>query len=136
MTPESILHGVFSHEEVCALRTSMEFVNRVPELSHNLPAVRSHELARAVAKHLAETIDQQWSVVDGKYGQMEHTWLVSSVDAKTILDVFCPARVPEVQLVSQQNRKLPEHNLFEPGVSRTDVNYEVVEQLVFSQNNL
>jgi hypothetical protein len=55
--------------------------------------IRCHELARAVEPFL----EAGWTIVDGYHGSVQHSWLVRE---GVILDVYCVARLPMVQVVS------------------------------------
>lgn len=90
------------------------------------PLVRCHELTRAVCRFL----EHPWTLRDGKFGSVQHTWLVGqprSGYAPAILDVYSVARLPMVQLVYNLNRvELPYQAL----ESRNDIHNDVVRSLV------
>jgi hypothetical protein len=88
--------------------------------------VRCHELARA----LAVFFDGGWVVVDGKYGSVDHSWLVPlAYKTRTVLDPYAVWRVPMVQLVDT-SPLLPEHGLYKPGTYRMDIQNGVVTKLI------
>ena len=82
--------------------------------------VRCHEIARAVGRLL----QLQW--VDGKYDACAHSWLL--VRRRVILDVYVPARLPQVQLV---DTSCPWANAnYHPDPNhRTDIDRALVEKL-------
>lgn len=56
---------------------------------------RCHELARAVHAWLQEQGHGPWTLVDGRYGVCDHSWLRQGFN---ILDVYAVGSVPMVQL--------------------------------------
>lgn len=112
----------------------MELLQRATVLVSMLPAkikticeagkfedrwVRCHELARFVGVVL------ELDVMDGSYGACEHSWLMTLDGA--ILDVYTPARVPQVQLAAKAWAGAP--IMYRSGPARTDIRKEVIEEL-------
>lgn len=92
---KSYAYSRFSATEIRALQLATVLVNKVGEANF---LVRCHELARAAASVLGKYGDEyKYDVVDGMYGPIEHTWLVT--DRGNILDVYVPGREPQVQLI-------------------------------------
>ncbi len=119
--------------------------------------LRCHELARAAHRALlADHADRlrTWkvalAVVDGLLGPIEHSWItyevlgqpyrgvVRDVPRAHVLDVYCPGRLPQVQLIdgsstisreyragTQYRRATAEHVQAE----REDINKDLVEAL-------
>ncbi|MHA1573147.1 MAG: hypothetical protein ACTSX8_04065 [Alphaproteobacteria bacterium] len=100
----------YAEEEVFDERM-MQLHREAQRLVASLPRdrrskLRCHELARAVGRVL------QLTVVDGKYGVVEHSWL--SVTDTVILDVYVPGRAPMVQLL-ELHWALPHTKGYRPG---------------------
>lgn len=119
---------IFTDEEQATWCDAVDIVNRVSKRWDN--ELRCHELARAVASQLA-LLDRRVEVVDGKLFAIEHSWLVIPPQGAVrqraaILDVYCPGRIPQVQLIDQ-------HFIvargYEPGPDRTDLRYDVLTRL-------
>lgn len=96
--------------------------------------LRCHELVRAVWRA------NGWqhsgvSPVDGRMGAVEHSWMVihSSgpprwhVVTPVILDVYCPGRMPQVQLI-HAHWSIARDYL--PGDWRTDIKLDVIDKLI------
>lgn len=85
--------------------------------------VRCHELARAVGRVL------DLEVVDGSYGASDHSWLLLPRAGRPmlILDVYVPARIPQVQLACYWAGA---PSTYRAGPARTDIREDVVEALV------
>jgi hypothetical protein len=74
--------------------------------------VRCHELARAAQKALFDLNEHRLRVnnaaltlADGKLWAIEHSWLYcewrdAATPRRCILDVYCPGRMPQVQLIA------------------------------------
>jgi len=82
--------------------------------------LRCHELARAVV--LVVDHDHVLSVIDGKCGPIEHTWL--RFGDGVILDPYAPGRMPAVQIVD------PIVGTYRPGAPRTDIRQAIIDRLV------
>ena len=134
-----------------AVHVWMEAVRIVDGLPFEDEA-RCHELARAIG------IVLNLPVVDGKYGSMEHSWLLvprrpswskivhditersagcrvadfpserDMSDMFFVLDVYCAARLPQVQLIAR-HWGFPS-TLYKPGPVRTDINEDKVRAIV------
>jgi hypothetical protein len=118
---------VFTRREINLLTIAQGLVERLPSHDQTGEWVRCHEVARVVATLL----ELQVEVVDGFYGMADHSWLwttelVPFERPPNILDVYCPGRLPQVQLVHSSNY-LPFE--YRRGPVRDDVRYEVIEYL-------
>ena len=89
--PEAVVLWECACRAVASVTTEMA---TEPNWSH--PELRCHELTRAVVKALGLS---PGVVVDGKYGPVEHSWIWLPHSTPAILDVYCPGRIPQVQLV-------------------------------------
>jgi hypothetical protein len=105
---------LLAHVQACVSRVSNSWGNEL----------RCHELARSVA----EVIDDA-TVVDGKCGPVEHTWLVLSDGA--ILDPYVPGRLPAVQLIDPIVGAT-----YRPGENRDDIRQEIVDRLVMEMRGV
>lgn len=112
------------------------FWRQATRLVQNLPQqpteIRCHELTRAVAKIL----DLSPNVRDGLAGCVQHTWIDLGDSCMTILDVYCPARLPMVQLIDVRlgaglygHKALP---FYRVEALRTDIDSEQVERLILA----
>lgn len=94
--------------------------------------LRCHELARGVAEVLKRRGLVGWTVVDGLYGLVDHSWLVS--ERGNILDVYAIAALPMVQLVNTGcagvRRPRQGYPGYREGEPRTDILEDVVQWLV------
>lgn len=84
--------------------------------------LRCHEVARAVQRVLAAQ-PHELVVVDGKCGPIEHSWL--RCRDGVILDPYAPGRLPAVQLIDPIVG-----TAYRPGVPRTDIRQEIIDQIV------
>jgi hypothetical protein len=122
---------IFNHQEKAAWCDAVDMVARVRSTWGN--ELRCHELARAVAKVLGQ-FNHQVTLVDGKLWAIEHSWLVMQTPfgRHAILDVYCPGRIPQVQLIDA-------HWLvsrgYEEGPLRTDIKLDIVEQLIWEMHH-
>ena len=108
---------ILKEDDLLALRRATALVDRVPQQLDGT-WVRCHELARAVGRVL------DLPVMDGSFGACEHTWLL--LPTHVILDVYVPARVPQVQLCPYW---LGAPVMYRQGSDRTDVRGDVVDYL-------
>lgn len=109
---------IFTSKDVDYLERAAELVARAPAKIDG-DWVRCHELARAVAEVL------ELPAYDGRYGACEHSWIVTPDGA--VLDVYVPARVPQVQLVDARAPwALAEYRT---GAPRDDVREDVIGRL-------
>lgn len=99
-------------------------------------AIRCFELARAVGDVL------HLPVVDGRFGLVEHSWLLTTlpnaarrvadfVPRPSILDVYSVGRLPMVQLVDNAHWGLSERVDYVAGGFRRDINTGIVERLLY-----
>ena len=109
-----------SDRELLARATAL--VDRCPS-KHEGRWVRCHELARAVGRVLG------LEVVDGSYGASDHSWLIVPRPGRPmlILDVYVPARIPQVQLACYW---LGAPATYRAGPTRTDIREDVVDALI------
>lgn len=135
MTPY-VQREIFRAFEQVVFGRTRRLVGHVSSLWGN--ELRCHELARAV--HTVLDIGSA-RVVDGAIGMAEHSWIeivvpvadferkrVGRGDKRTvILDVYCPGRLPQVQLVDPFVLLKPIYEEREP---RTDIRPEIVASLV------
>lgn len=112
-----------------------DFAERVVQAIPNVPGVelRCHEVARVVLNAILwkwpePVTDGYFAVIDGTYGQVDHSWLEDTRAGMTrvILDTYCVARLPQVQLVSDS---LMLARLYEPREHRTDIDWDLVGEL-------
>lgn len=85
--------------------------------------IRCHELARAIARR--RSIDAK--VVDGKYGRVEHSWLLIH-GSEYVLDVYCCGRLPQVQVIDMFCGLL-HSTLYVEGDPRNDIDQMMVDLL-------
>lgn len=88
--------------------------------------LRCHELARAMSRMTG------LSVVDGKFGPVDHSWLVFGT-REAVLDVYVVGGFPPVQLASWADEVpslLQSARKYKRGPYRDDVREEVVKDLV------
>jgi len=103
---------------------------RLGSSANHTAELRCHEIARAVGAVL------ELEVVDGHYGRVEHSWLLTplawardSGRPQAILDVYVPGRLPMVALVDP-HFALPEAHGYTPGTLRDDIDRDLVDALV------
>jgi hypothetical protein len=126
---------IFTPEEVAVWCDAVDLVRRVSVQWGN--ELRCHELVRAAHKCLGQ-LGRRTEIVDGKLFAIEHSWLsivgpaappglVRDLRLYSLLDVYCPGRLPQVQII---------HNHFivargyEEGPARTDINESIVARVV------
>ena len=127
---------MFTFSERQLLERATALVAKVADEVMDGDLIRCHELARAVGDVL------QLPVVDGKFGSVEHSWLLTCKlpDAPTsgfvrrpsILDVYSVGRLPMVQLVCTSCWGLTPHRCYVdvPLVVRDDINMCIVGKLL------
>lgn len=115
---------------------AVAIVDRIPSTWGN--ELRCHELTRAV-RDLLRLRGGSWfvmldvNVVDGNLWSIEHSWLVltsarpSKLSKRIILDVYCPGRMPQVQLIDDH---FAVSRGYEVGEPRTDIKHDIVQKLV------
>lgn len=125
---------MFTFSERQLLERATALVAKVADEAMESELIRCHELARAVGDVL------HLPVVDGKFGSVEHSWLLTCrlpnkptggfVRRPSILDVYSVGRLPMVQLVDIAHWGLNMHRCYVSGEFRRDVKAEVVERLL------
>ncbi len=122
---------VFHARDAWAFRLARALVGRVSSHLDEGLEIRCHEHARAVAHHLGE---QGFAVrvVDGKLGPIEHTWIVLGrlPGDWSILDVYAPGRLPQVQLIDSSGLISRGYEADEAGDPRNDVRLGVLARLI------
>jgi len=114
---------IFNSTELSFLALAELCVAAVEDPSEQ--TIRCHELARAVGTVLG--LDH----VDGKYGAVEHTWLLTQVGPRRcILDVYCAGRLPMVQLIDAHSLGLLHREQYRPGSARNDINRDTLDALI------
>jgi len=117
---------IFNDREKATWCDAVDMVARVRSTWGN--ELRCHELVRATAKVLGQ-LSRQVMLVDGKLWAIEHSWLTlhTPLGRHAILDVYCPGRIPQVQLIDAH---WSVSRGYEPGPVRTDIKLDIVEKLV------
>lgn len=142
------------------LRTAEHVVQHVPTLDTEQREVRCHELARVVCAVLtgeaeARRIGQRGiaeptivpagvsrsdveiaaRVVDGKFGSVDHSWVVinrTKWGTEYILDPYAVGSMPQVVLHACPAVLSPTRDaVYKPGEARTDIRYTVIERLLW-----
>lgn len=119
-----------------AVKEKFDLATRLVQSLGTLPdeiqeKVRCHELARAIAKTMYIS-----GVVDGKYGHVEHSWIVlhhkqdeyNGVREKFYLDVYSCGRLPMVQVLDTFFG-LKHASLYTAGPLREDIDQSMVDLL-------
>jgi len=114
---------VFSSNPIALLETVQGIVRTFPDEFDGQP-LRCHEVAHAIGCAL------DLEVVDGKYGTVEHSWLLTSSNSAAgvcIIDPYAVGRLPQVQLVAP----IPGIGLspYSPRERRTDIKLSVLQRL-------
>lgn len=126
---------IFTDREMSLWCDACDLISRVsPKWGNEL---RCHELVRAAHRVLAVLrfggVPHETAIVDGKLNAIEHSWLVvpaqgpSGLSRMVILDVYCPGRVPQVQLIDNH---FAVARGYEAGPARDDIKLDIVEKLV------
>jgi hypothetical protein len=125
---------VFSTTHQAILHDAERCVSKLSDAYGN--ELRCHELARAV--HAVLVSSDRWTsfskldVVSGMYFAVEHSWIrlcdLTHSQKYAILDVYCPGRIPQVQLIH-------EHFAISRGYvveaqSRSNIKTKIVTQLI------
>lgn len=124
---------VFSAFELERLSLAAKLVDQLPAMVlGDEDWIRCHELTRAVGPLLG----LPWC--DGHYGMVEHSWLWTKPlepfsPPPNIIDLYCPGRLPQVQLVHSSSH-LPYE--YRRSSSRDDIRPTVVEYLTKALNDL
>jgi hypothetical protein len=119
---------VFTSLDMTYLRYATDLVEGAPSKigkGDEEEWVRCHELARAIGAVL------DLVVVDGSYGACEHSWLMTP--DRRVLDVYVPARVPQVQLVDARCPWAQAE--YRAGERRTDIRQHVIDELSLITNS-
>jgi hypothetical protein len=115
-------------EDHLRIRDRVEtYVGRVSKAWGN--DLRCHELARAVHRRLVDSLTLVLTVVDGKCGPVEHTWLC--FPDGVILDPYVPGRLPAVQIIDSIVG-----TAYRPGEPRSDIRQTIVDQLVLEMRTM
>ena len=120
---------IFTHREMAIWCDAVDMVKRVrPDRGNE---VRCHELTRAVQR-LLWLLKHDLRLVDGKLRAIEHSWLLietphRELNRAVILDVYCPGRLPQVQLIDSH---FSVANGYEPGEPLTDIKLNLIGQLI------
>ena len=119
----------FRDSHLCLFDRVQVYVSRVARSWGN--ELRCHELARAVHRVALSDGTRSWivraaddlTVIDGKCGPIEHSWLGFSDGV--ILDPYVPGRMPAVQIIDSIVG-----TAYRPGDPRTDIRQLIVDRLV------
>lgn len=114
--------NVFDVSDVGAFRLAVILVTHISDSEK----VRCHELARAIARSLNGSTSKGFTVVDGHYGAVEHSWIMT--ENKAILDVYAVGSLPQVQLIHPTTPGLKLN--YRPGKPRTDIDEECIRRLL------
>src|SRR5262245_48393797 len=124
---------IFTEAELDVHRTATLLVGNLPDI----PELRCHELARAVAEFLTTRyVHIGFHIVDGKFGTVDHSWLVFRNPRKdvcyrhTILDVYSVGSVPVVQLHCADALGLRNARRFIEGQPRDDIDTAMIEHVL------
>lgn len=126
------------HETAMAIwADAVDLVARISK--HYGNEVRCHELARAARRALQDlnarkltAANAELLLYDGRLWSIEHSWLVyhwrdDVAPKRFILDVYCPGRIPQVQLIDGDHFAIARG--YERGPVRDDIKQSMVEQL-------
>lgn len=125
---------VFTPHELLILEETIRLVNSLPEdPGWN---VRCHELARAVhqANSMLRANRPVATVVDGRFGGVEHSWIQIDRGMKQIiLDVYAVGSLPMVQLIDFNGSfGLTGTRRYIEGTPRTDIDDQKIQQLLLA----
>jgi len=122
---------ILSPEVVGLFTQARDLVDAYFAVPDPLPNVtlRCHEMARAVTRLLDPAEGVQVHVEDGKFGAVEHSWLLLVGRGPAILDVYAVGTLPPVQL-HDMSPALPTMRNYEKGFPRTDIREDVVDTVV------
>ena len=120
---------VFDPRIVAMWRTACRLIDRFPDRDEQGESLRCHEVARAVRQHLYN-MNAVISVVDGRFGLSDHSWLEFWKDGRVvaILDTYAIASLPVCQLVLADSM-VGTFSMYEPGPERSDIREDVVAWL-------
>jgi len=120
-------YEIFHSKELEHLKKAQELIQLIPdEFMASDWKLRCHEVVRAVGVQLG------LQVVDGLYGCVDHSWLLTGFRGprSNILDVYAVGRLPQVQLIDMWYVGPRHDSLYKPKDDRTDIDCAVVEQLL------
>jgi len=116
---------VFLPEYVSAWNFTHQAVSLLGDVGGGDEPVRCHELARAVWVLLENHGFSGWDVVDGRFGIVEHSWLIRP-KRYVMLDPYSVGRLPMVQLLDVSPKfELP----YQEGPERGDVRQSALDRL-------
>lgn len=118
---------VFSGAAMDLFARATALVDEIPIYDAYFLDVRCHELARAIGECLG------LAVVDGHYGQVQHSWLIvpnATPIGDSILDVYAVGAVPMVRMIDQWPGLPHGPNEYRVGDDRDDVDYDMVGALL------
>jgi len=135
---------IFGSYAITIWMDAVTYVSRVGAMWGN--ELRCHELARAAHRALSAEHAERlrtWkvglTVVDGRLGPIEHSWITYAPPAPIgqpyrdaprrahVLDVYCPGRLPQVQLIDGSSTISREYHA---GPAREDIDQAIVDSLV------
>jgi hypothetical protein len=135
---------IFSDRATAMWCDAVDLIKRISPTWGN--ELRCHELARAAQIALGKLKFRgepyKLYVVDGRLWSIEHSWLLYEVSGpplyreyttKRILDVYCPGRLPQVQLLDGDHFAIARG--YEAGETRTDIKLDIVEKLVHEMHH-
>lgn len=126
---------VFSKAARKLLSRARDLVKGLPDPAEGSEPLRCHEVARVVAQKLAGQVCGLGAlvldVVDGKFGEIEHSWIeVADPEGprRLILDVYAVGSLPQVQL-HDATGLLPHLRTYTRGAVRVDIREAVIQEL-------
>ncbi len=129
MRPYLETHRIVTDEAIYGFRLATDVVSLLPHHEdRQRRLIRCHELARVVERLLRPAADdtrvrREWVVIDGKFGPVDHSWLMYG---SAFLDVYAVGRLPMVQLLEPTFGVYP----FKAGQERDDIREDVIEELL------
>ena len=118
---------VFSQYQLDVLEAAERLVDAIQDPPVGADPWRCHEVARAVGVRLG------LRCVDGKYGSVDHTWLVVGV-GDVILDVYAVGSLPQVRLLDVRLWMLPHAKGYVAGAPRDDIRVDALKALAVFMN--
>ena len=124
---------IFSAKACALYADAVDVLKRVGD--HWANELRCHELVRATRGVLELLGHENIVHVDGKLGMIEHSWLIGYthsvfsgmlVKSDYILDVYCPGRIPSVQLIHCSHAIT---NNYIEGERRVDIKHDIIAKL-------
>lgn len=122
---------IFNDEELATWCDAVDAIKRIG--SHWGNELRCHELTRAMARHLV-ILGRNVEVFDGQLYACEHSWLgvrpkkgFGVLEQRSvILDVYCPGRMPQVQLIDTH---FSISRGYKVGPKRDDIRADILSRL-------